>query len=101
VVYFAGTLIGLSAFWPVPTLLVTYIGAQLAARSGLAALVLLGLRRTAALAAGGALIWFAVAAAGSPNWSYLEPEVAVIFSCLALEIVALLASPGPRRGCRS
>jgi hypothetical protein len=71
---------------------------QFLARAALAALVLLRLRRTAALAAGGFLIWFTVSAAGAPNWSYLEPEVVVVICWLALETVALLASPGPRRG---
>jgi hypothetical protein len=64
----------------------------------LTALVLLRLRRTAALAAAAMLIWFAVSNAGAPNWSYIDPQQMLIFFALGLEIAALVTSPGPRRG---
>jgi hypothetical protein len=64
----------------------------------LTALVLLRLRRTAALAAAAMLIWFAVSIAGALNWSYIDPHSMLIFLALGLEIAALVASPGPRRG---
>jgi len=64
------------------------------------ALVLLRLRRTAALVAGALLIWFATdtGLAGLPNWSFFEPQVFMVAAALGLEIAALMASPGPRRG---
>ena len=64
----------------------------------LTTLVLLRLRRTAALAAAAMLIWFTVHVAGAPNWSYMGPQSMLIFFALSLEIAALVASPGPRRG---
>jgi hypothetical protein len=64
----------------------------------LTALVLLRLRRIAALAAAGMLIWFAVPAADALNWSYIAPWSMLIFLALGMEIAALMASPGPRRG---
>jgi hypothetical protein len=64
----------------------------------LTALVLLRLRRIAALAAAGMLIWIAVPAAGAPNWGYIAPWSMLLFLVLGMEIVALMASPGPRRG---
>jgi len=64
----------------------------------LTALVLLRLRRTAALAAAAMLIWFAVSVAGALNWSYIDPQSMLIFLALGLEIAALVTSPGPRQG---
>ena len=64
----------------------------------LTTLVLLRLRRTAALAAAAMLLWFAVSNADAPNWSYLDPQQMFIFFALGLEIAALVTSPGPRRG---
>lgn len=65
----------------------------------LATLVLLRLRRTAALAAAAMLIWYPVTwAGGFLNWDYLDPQWMLIFFALGLEIAALLTSPGPRRG---
>jgi hypothetical protein len=64
----------------------------------LTALVLLRLRRTAALAAAATLTWFAVSIAGAVNWSYIDPHSMLIFLALGLEIAALVTSPGPRRG---
>jgi len=96
----AATLAVFSGFPLMPRALASYAVTQLLTRAALAALVLLGLRRSAALAAGALLIWYSAAIAGAPNWSYLGPEVVVILFCLVLEIVALLASPGPRQGLR-
>jgi hypothetical protein len=64
------------------------------------ALVLLRLRRTAALLAGALLIWFVTETgmAGLPNWSFFAPHVFMVAAALGLEIAALMASPGPRRG---
>jgi hypothetical protein len=64
------------------------------------ALVLLRMRRTAALLAGALLIWFATETglAGLPNWSFFEPQVFRVVAALGLELAALMASPGPRRG---
>jgi hypothetical protein len=64
----------------------------------LAAVVLLRLRRTAALAAAAMLIWSVVCIADPPNWSYIGPQSMLIFLALGLELTALGASPGPRRG---
>lgn len=64
------------------------------------ALVLLRLRRTAALVAGALLIRFATETgmASAPNWSFFDPHVFMVGAALGLEIAALMASPGPRRG---
>jgi hypothetical protein len=62
-----------------------------------AALALLRLRRTAALAATALLIWLAYSIAGAPNWSYIDAPSMRSLSVAALEIAALVASPGPRR----
>jgi hypothetical protein len=67
----------------------------------LTALVLLRLRRIAAVAAAGMLIWFAVPDAGAPNWGYIAPWSMLICLALGMEIAALMATPGPRRDCRS
>jgi hypothetical protein len=64
----------------------------------LTTLVLLRLRRTAALVAAAMLVWFAVSNAGAPNWSNVDPQQMLIFFALGLEIAALVTSPGPRRG---
>jgi hypothetical protein len=65
----------------------------------LATLVLLRLRRTAALAAAAMLTWYTVSSAGGAlNWGYLDPQWMLIFFALGLEIAALVTSPGPRRG---
>jgi hypothetical protein len=65
----------------------------------LATLVLLRLRRTAALAAVATLIWYLVSYAGSDlNWTYLDPQWMLIFFALGLEIAALVTSPVPQRG---
>jgi hypothetical protein len=85
---------------PMPKALAGYAATQLLARAALAALVLLGPRRIAALAAGALLVWYVATVAGAPNWSYLGPQVVVVILCLVLEIMALLASPGPRQGLR-
>jgi hypothetical protein len=60
--------------------------------------VLLRLRRTAALVAAGMLVGYASPAAGTPGWMYLSLTSMLIFVTLGLEVAALLASPGPRRG---
>jgi hypothetical protein len=76
------------------------LAGELACLVTLVALVLLRLRRTAALAAAALLIWY-VTGAGlvtGPNWSYIDPAAVMVVAALGLEIAALLASPGPRRG---
>ena|SRR5712691_8847424 len=60
------------------------------------ALVLLRLRRAATLAAGVMFLWVALLSGGS-TYIYATAE-AYLFVPLGLEIVALAASPGPRRG---
>jgi hypothetical protein len=76
-VYFASaTLANLSGFLLVPRI----FAGQLLARAALATLVLLGLRRTAAVAARALLVWFAVAAM-------------TLASPLSRRIMALLAIP--------
>jgi hypothetical protein len=62
-----------------------------------AALALLRLRRTAALAALALLIWLAYSIADAPNWSYIAAPSMRGLSVAGLEIAALVASPGPRR----
>jgi hypothetical protein len=64
----------------------------------LTVLVLLRLRRLAGVAATGLLAWFAVSFYGAGGWGYVEPQTMKGAAALALEAVALLASPGPRRG---
>jgi hypothetical protein len=61
---------------------------------------LLGLRRIAGLAATGMLIWLTVVLAGAPNWVYAEPQSMIVLVIFGLESMALLASPGPRRGMK-
>jgi len=65
-----------------------------------AALALLRLRRTAALAATGLLIWLAYSIADAPNWSYIDAPSMRSLSVAGLEIAALLASAGPRRAAQ-
>jgi hypothetical protein len=62
-----------------------------------AALALLRLRRTAALAATALLIWLVYSAADVPTWSYIDAPSMVRFSAAGLEIAALVVSPGPGR----
>lgn len=71
---------------------------RLAVWAALTACVLLRLRRTAALAAAAMLIWAATPATYTPDWMYLSLTNMLIFVTLGLEVAALLASPGPRRG---
>jgi hypothetical protein len=71
---------------------------RLAVWTALAACVLLRLRRTAALVAAAVLIWAATPATYTPGWMYLSLNNMLIFVTLGLEVAALLASPGPRRG---
>jgi hypothetical protein len=66
----------------------------LAAPLALVAVVLLRLRRAAALAAVALLIWASVSVLGLLDAIYAAP----LFLALGLEIAALTASPGPRRG---
>jgi hypothetical protein len=62
------------------------------------ALALLRLQRAATLAAVGLLIWL-VYVTGWPGWSLLYGTAdAYILLALGLQIVAVAASPGPRRG---
>jgi hypothetical protein len=71
---------------------------RLAVWAVLAACVLLRLRRTAALVAVALLIWAATPATYTPGWMYLSLNSMLIFVTLGLEVAALLASPGARRG---
>ena len=64
----------------------------------LTALVLLRLRRTAALITAGLLIWFLIITAGAPDWTGIGPDAMLITAVLGLELAALLASAGPRAG---
>jgi hypothetical protein len=64
----------------------------------LTALVLLRLRRVAIVVTGGLLIWFVAATAGAPYWEGIDPHGMLVFVALGLELVALLASAGPRQG---
>ncbi len=66
--------------------------------AALTACVLLRFRRTAALVAAVMLIWDATPATYTPGWMYLSLTNMLIFVTLGLEVAALLASPGPRRG---
>jgi hypothetical protein len=65
-----------------------------------AALALLRLRRTAALAAVALLIWLAYSSSAVPHWSYMDAAAMLSLSVAGLEIAALVASPGPRRAMR-
>ena len=64
----------------------------------LTALVLLRLRWIAILATAGLLIWFLAATTGAPYWVGIDPGVMLTVAALGLELVALLASAGPRQG---
>lgn len=66
--------------------------------AALTACVLMRLRRTAALGAAAMLVWSATPATYTPGWLYLSMTNMLIFVTLGLEVAALLASPGPRRG---
>jgi len=78
--------------------LARYNAEHVALWAALTACVLLRLRRTAALAAAGMLIGYAAPATYTPGWMYLSLTHMLIFVTLGLEVAALLASPGPRRG---
>jgi Domain of unknown function (DUF1707) len=69
---------------------------QIATPFALVALVLLRLRRLATLAAGAIFLWVAFLSGGS-TYVYATSD-AYLLVPLGLEIVALAASPGPRRG---
>jgi hypothetical protein len=69
----------------------------LTAPLALAALALLRLQRVAALAAVALVIWLVSRGGGLASLVY-GPAWAYLFLALGLEIVALAASPGPRRG---
>lgn len=86
----------LSVILPLVILLISMQETQLAAPLALMALVLLGLRRTAALTAAAMLAWLAFFSGSGTlvNGTMDAPG----FLALGLEIVALTASPGPRRG---
>jgi hypothetical protein len=64
----------------------------------LTTLVLLRLRRVAGVAAAGMLVYLAVVVYGTAGWSSAVPQSMDMAAALALEALALLASPGPRRG---
>ena len=86
----------LSIILPLIILLISMQETQLAAPLALVVLVLLRLRRTAALTAAAMLIWLAFFSGSGTlvNGTVDAPG----FLALGLEIVALTASPGPRRG---
>lgn len=73
-------------------------GVSTAAWIALTALVLLRLRRLAGVAAAGLLAWFAVSVLGAGGWYFAAPGSLYELVALALGAIALLASPGPRRG---
>lgn len=60
-----------------------------------AALGLLGLRRIGALAAVATVVWFAAQAA-APGGQVLDPRLVAYLVLIAIQAVALMASPGPR-----
>lgn len=62
-----------------------------------AVLALLRLRRTAALAAAGLLIWLAYSSSDAANWSYIDASSMLILAAAGLEIAALLAAAGRAR----
>jgi hypothetical protein len=62
-----------------------------------AVLVLLRLRRTAALAATAFLIWMAYSSSDGVNWSYFDAPSMLILAAAGLEVAALVASSGPVR----
>jgi hypothetical protein len=62
-----------------------------------AVLVLLRLRRTAALAATALLIWTAYSSSDGVNWSYIGPPSMLMLAAAGLEVAALVASSGPAR----
>jgi hypothetical protein len=83
---------------PLFTALAGYEAKFLGGWAIVAALALLRLRRTAALAATALLIWLVYSIADAPNWSYIDAPSMRSLCVAGLEIAALLASPGPRRG---
>jgi hypothetical protein len=62
-----------------------------------AVLVLLRLRRSAAAAAAALLIWVAYLTSDALNWSYIDAPSMLALTAAGLEVVALVASPGPAR----
>jgi hypothetical protein len=83
-------------FWTLAAVEGRTVGAPLL----LLMLVLLRLRRTAALATVAVLVWdvWAVVSGGLQNWIVISPATDVAIFALVLEAVALAVSPGPRRG---
>lgn len=73
-------------------------GVSTAAWIVLTVLVLLRLRRVAGVAAAGLLAWYTVSISGAGGWYFADPATLSLAVALALSAVALLASPGPRRG---
>jgi hypothetical protein len=66
-----------------------------------AILVLLRLRRSAAAATTALLIWMAYLTSDVLNWSYIDAPSMLALTAAGLEVVALVASPGPARRWRS
>ena len=62
-----------------------------------AILVLLRLRRSAAAATTALLIWMAYLTSDVLNWSYIDAPSMLALTAAGLEVVALVASPGPAR----
>ena len=83
---------------PLFTALAGYEAKFLGGWAIVAALALLRLRRTAALAATALLICLVYSIADAPNWAYIDAPSMRSLCVAGLEIAALLASPGPRRG---
>lgn len=63
------------------------------------ALGLLGFRRIGGLVAAATVVWFAVQAS-APGDQLLGPRIVAYLALIAVEAVALAASPGPRHGLR-
>jgi hypothetical protein len=77
-----------------------FLGKSLVSWVLVCGLVLLRLRRTAALAVTALLVWqvLAYSGGGQVNETVVDPLVASAILTLVLEAVTLAASPGPRRG---
>ena len=90
-----GWLAGLTWHNPVPYLYLAGVAALLVP----VALGLLGLRRIGALAVAATVVWFAVQAA-APGGQVLDPRLAAYLVLIAIQAVALVASPGPRHALR-
>jgi len=91
------TLATLRAGSPIFNALAGYDAKFLGGWAIVAALALLRLRRTAALAATALLLWLVYSIADAPNWSYIDAPSMRSLTVAGLEIAALVASPGPRR----